>query len=99
LVIQSGKIAFIQYNKNIYMPYLIDGHNLIPKIPGLRLDQLDDEQSLFALLDDYFKQIRKKLSFTSIEPRIPTMPIFILRSCTLILSIRQAQLMMPYLSN
>ena len=42
------------------MPYLIDGHNLIPKIPGLRLDQLDDEQSLFALLDDYFKQIRKK---------------------------------------
>ncbi len=42
------------------MPYIIDGHNLIPKIPGLRLDQLDDEQSLFALLDDYFKQIRKK---------------------------------------
>ena len=42
------------------MPYLIDGHNLIPKIPGLRLDQLDDEQSLFTLLDKYFKRIRKK---------------------------------------
>ena len=42
------------------MPYLIDGHNLIPKIPGLRLDQLDDEQSLFSLLDEYFKRIRKK---------------------------------------
>ncbi len=42
------------------MPYLIDGHNLIPKIPGLRLDQLDDEQALFFLLDEYFKRIRKK---------------------------------------
>jgi predicted RNA-binding protein with PIN domain len=42
------------------MPYLIDGHNLIPKIPGLRLNQLDDEQSLFTLLDKYFKRIRKK---------------------------------------
>ena len=42
------------------MPYLIDGHNLIPKIPGLRLNQLDDERSLFTLLDEYFKRIRKK---------------------------------------
>ncbi len=42
------------------MPYIIDGHNLIPKIPGLHLDQLDDEQSLFTLLDKYFKRIRKK---------------------------------------
>ena len=42
------------------MPYLIDGHNLIPNIPGLRLDQLDDEQSLFTLLDEYFKRVRKK---------------------------------------
>ena len=42
------------------MPYLIDGHNLIPKIPGLRLNQLDDEHSLFTLLDEYFKRIRKK---------------------------------------
>jgi len=42
------------------MPYLIDGHNLIPKIPGLQLNQLDDEQSLFNLLDKYFKRIRKK---------------------------------------
>ncbi|MCD6576884.1 MAG: NYN domain-containing protein [Anaerolineaceae bacterium] len=42
------------------MPYLIDGHNLIPKIPGLQLNQLDDEQSLFILLDKYFKRIRKK---------------------------------------
>jgi predicted RNA-binding protein with PIN domain len=42
------------------MPYLIDGHNLIPKIPGIQLNHLDDEQALFTLLDNYFKQIRRK---------------------------------------
>ena len=42
------------------MPYLIDGHNLIPKIPGIQLDHLDDEQALLILLDYYFKKIRKK---------------------------------------
>ena len=28
------------------MPYIIDGHNLIPKIPGIDLQDLDDEQKL-----------------------------------------------------
>jgi hypothetical protein len=32
------------------MPYLIDGHNLIPKIAGMSLSQLDDEQRLLDLL-------------------------------------------------
>lgn len=32
------------------MTYLIDGHNLIPRVPGLSLDQLDDEQELIDLL-------------------------------------------------
>jgi predicted RNA-binding protein with PIN domain len=32
------------------MPYLVDGHNLIPRIPGLALDDLDDERSLIELL-------------------------------------------------
>jgi predicted RNA-binding protein with PIN domain len=35
------------------MPYLIDGHNLIGKIPGLRLDDLDDEQELIELLQEH----------------------------------------------
>jgi len=56
---RGGRIAQNPYN-NYCMPYLIDGHNLIPNIPGLRLDQLDDEQSLFTLLDEYFKRVRKK---------------------------------------
>jgi hypothetical protein len=32
---------------------IIDGHNLIPKIPGLRLDDLDDETKLLEILLEY----------------------------------------------
>jgi predicted RNA-binding protein with PIN domain len=41
------------------MPYLIDGHNLIPKL-GLRLDSLDDEMELIAILQEYVRIQRKK---------------------------------------
>ena len=34
------------------MPYLIDGHNLIPKL-GLRLDSMDDEMELIAILREF----------------------------------------------
>jgi predicted RNA-binding protein with PIN domain len=40
------------------MPYLIDGHNLIPKM-GLRLDSLDDEMELVRLLQEYCRLTRK----------------------------------------
>jgi len=42
------------------MPYLIDGHNLIGKIPGLRLDDLDDEKELIELLQNYCLQEQKE---------------------------------------
>lgn len=42
------------------MPYLIDGHNLIPNIRGLNLAQLDDELALLDILEVYFRRIRKK---------------------------------------
>ena len=32
------------------MPYLIDGHNLIGRVPGLNLDDLDDEKALIEML-------------------------------------------------
>lgn len=35
------------------MTYLVDGHNLIPKVPGLNLSQLDDEQDLISQLRIY----------------------------------------------
>lgn len=40
------------------MPYLIDGHNLIPKL-GLRLEDFDDELELIRLLQD-FARIRRQ---------------------------------------
>jgi predicted RNA-binding protein with PIN domain len=43
------------------MPYLIDGHNLIPKIPGLALRQIDDEMHLVELLQDFCRRTHKKV--------------------------------------
>ncbi|RLD02752.1 MAG: hypothetical protein DRI32_08390 [Chloroflexi bacterium] len=40
------------------MPYIIDGHNLIPHV-GLRLDALDDEMALVEMLRK-FCRIKKK---------------------------------------
>ncbi len=42
------------------MPYLIDGHNLIPHVRGLSLEQLDDEQALIARLEAFFQHERKQ---------------------------------------
>jgi len=42
------------------MPYLIDGHNLIPKM-GLRLDSPDDEMELIAILQEFCRLSRKTL--------------------------------------
>jgi uncharacterized protein len=44
---------------NLCMPYLIDGHNLIPKL-GLRLDSADDEMELVAILQEFCRLERKK---------------------------------------
>lgn len=43
------------------MPYLIDGHNLIPHIGGLRLDSPDDEQRLIRLLQAFASTRRQKI--------------------------------------
>ena len=42
------------------MPYLIDGHNLIPKL-GLRLDAIDDEMELIAILQEFCRLERKQV--------------------------------------
>ena len=46
----------------IFMPYLIDGHNLIPKIPGLRLGSVDDEMQLVVLLQEFCRLSRKQVN-------------------------------------
>jgi len=40
------------------MPFLVDGHNLIPKV-GLRLETVDDEQELIGMLQAYARKARK----------------------------------------
>jgi predicted RNA-binding protein with PIN domain len=40
---------------------IIDGHNLIPKVPGLSLRDIDDEESLAALLQQYARLKRKQI--------------------------------------
>ena len=40
------------------MLYLVDGHNLIPKLPGLSLRDMDDEMRLIELLQ-VFSRIRR----------------------------------------
>jgi len=42
------------------MPYLIDGHNLIPKL-GLRLDSMDDEMELIAILQGFCKMEQRSV--------------------------------------
>jgi predicted RNA-binding protein with PIN domain len=42
------------------MPYLVDGHNLIPKV-GLRLDSPDDELELVAVLQDFARLKRQQV--------------------------------------
>jgi predicted RNA-binding protein with PIN domain len=41
------------------MPYLIDGHNLIPKL-GLRLDSIDDEMELITILQEFCRVERRQ---------------------------------------
>jgi len=43
------------------MPYIIDGHNLIPKIHGLSLSSTDDEMQLVELLQEYCRLQRKEI--------------------------------------
>jgi uncharacterized protein len=43
------------------MPYIIDGHNLIPKVPGLSLQEVDDEQQLLEMLQEFCRRQRKQV--------------------------------------
>jgi predicted RNA-binding protein with PIN domain len=45
---------------NLLMPYLIDGHNLIPKL-GLQLDSMDDEMQLIEKLREFCRIQRRQV--------------------------------------
>jgi predicted RNA-binding protein with PIN domain len=55
---QSEKIGFHYYNA---MPYLIDGHNLIPKLPHGNLQSMDDEIELIQKLQTFCQRTGKKI--------------------------------------
>jgi uncharacterized protein len=42
------------------MPYLVDGHNLIPKL-GLHLDSPDDEMQLVTILQEFARLSRREV--------------------------------------
>ena len=52
------------------MPYLIDGHNLIPKVPGLSLRAIDDEMQLVEKLQEFcrLKGKRAEVFFDKAPP-------------------------------
>ncbi len=55
------------------MPYLIDGHNLIPKL-GLDLNSFDDETQLVELLNEFCRLSRRgqvEIYFDNAPPAIP----------------------------
>lgn len=56
-----------------HMPIIIDGHNLIPKIPGLSLHDADDELHLIELLQVYCQHSRKQVEvfFDNASPGQP----------------------------
>ena len=43
------------------MPYIIDGHNLIPKIRGMSLRAIDDEEQLIGLLQAFQRVTRTRV--------------------------------------
>ena len=55
------------------MPLIIDGHNLIPKIPGLSLQAIDDETQLVELLGEYCRLSRRQVEvfFDNAPPGVP----------------------------
>ena len=43
------------------MAYLIDGHNLIAAVPGIHLDEIDDETQLIQVLGGFCRQRKKRV--------------------------------------
>jgi predicted RNA-binding protein with PIN domain len=43
------------------MSWIVDGHNLIPEIPGMSLSMPDDEEQLIKLLINFVRATRKQL--------------------------------------
>lgn len=56
------------------MDYLIDGHNLIPRIPDLSLEAIDDEKDLIFLLQEFCRVRPKNKIHVYFDKAPPGMP-------------------------
>lgn len=62
MIAHNLELTVIEFTTKIcHMPYIIDGHNLIPKIPGLSLKAVDDEVQLIELLQEFCRRQRKQV--------------------------------------
>lgn len=55
------------------MTLVIDGHNLVPKIPGMRLTDMDDESELIQLVQQYCR-LRRNNAELFFDGALPGMP-------------------------
>lgn len=53
---------------------IIDGHNLIPKVPGINLSDIDDENKLITVVGEYCRlaRVRAELFFDGAPPGTAT---------------------------
>jgi len=82
------------------MPYLIDGHNLIPKIAGLSLQDIDDETRLVEMLQDYCRRRGKKgveVFFDNAPPGQPSKRVYGTVTAHFVRTGRTADAAIPFL--
>lgn len=55
------------------MAYLVDGHNLIPHVPGIALEDIDDEVQLVEVLQEFSRRAHKQVQvyFDNASPASP----------------------------
>jgi uncharacterized protein len=57
------------------MPYIIDGHNLIPKVRGIDLKDIDDEYQLIELLQEFCLKQGKQVEVFFDNASVGTKPV------------------------
>ncbi len=54
--------------------FVIDGHNLIPKVPGIRLQDIEDENRLIEMINEYCRLSRSQVELFFDGAPLPGQP-------------------------
>src|SRR5512133_2168906 len=54
--------------------YVIDGHNLIPKVPGIRLQDVEDENRLIEMINEFCRLSRSQVELFFDGAPLPGQP-------------------------